>query len=36
LVNLVEEGKLDETMMKAKVSKKGAAAKKPSFLSMFS
>ncbi len=35
LVNLVEEGKLDETMKKAKVSKKGAAAK-PSFLSMFS
>ena len=35
LVNLVEEGKLDETMKKAKVSKKGAAAK-PNFLSMFS
>jgi glutaredoxin-related protein len=36
LMNLVEEGKLDETMVKAKVSKKGAAPKKPSFLSMFS
>jgi len=36
LVNLVEEGKLDETMKKAKVSKKGAAANKPNFLSMFS
>ena len=36
LVALVEEGKLDETMKKAKVSKKGNDAKKPSFLSMFS
>ncbi|KAK1734081.1 hypothetical protein QTG54_015339 [Skeletonema marinoi] len=36
LVNLVEEGKLDETMKKAKVSKKGAASNKPNFLSMFS
>lgn len=34
LVNLVEEGKLDETMKKAKVTKKGAAAK-PNFFSMF-
>lgn len=35
LVNLVEEGKLDETMKNAKVTKKGAAAK-PNFFSMFS
>lgn len=35
LVTLVEEGKLDEVMKKAKVSKKGAA-NKPNFLSMFS
>lgn len=35
LVNLVEEGKLDEIMKKAKVTKKGAATK-PSFFSMFS
>ncbi len=34
LVNLVEEGKLDETMKKAKVTKKGAASK-PGFFSMF-
>ena len=35
LANLVEEGKLDETMKKGKVSKKGGAAKKLNFLSMF-
>lgn len=35
LVNLVQEGKLDETMKNAKVSKKGAAAKS-NFFSMFS
>ena len=35
LVNLVDEGKLDETMKNAKVTKKGAAAK-PNFFSMFS
>ena len=35
LVNLVEEGKLDETMKKSKVSKKGAVGNKPGFLSMF-
>merc|ERR1719163_862703 len=34
LVTLVEEGKLDEVMKKAKVSKKGTA-NKPNFLSMF-
>ncbi|KAL7453340.1 hypothetical protein ACHAWC_005017 [Mediolabrus comicus] len=36
LADIVAEGKLDETMKKAKVTKKGGGANKPNFLSMFS